>query len=318
MKFVDYFYSLVKQIPKGKVSTYGALANALGDIRASRAVGRMLNANPYAPIVPCHRVVMSDGSLGGFGGGIEKKIKRLKSEGVSVVDNDIVDFDEVFFNDFKSNYPLKKLREEQKKLRELVKLDDDFDGIETVAGVDVAYNDKGIGACAIYDYEDLDMLGKVVIEGEVEIPYIPTYLAFRELPIIKKLMKKSKVKPTILLIDGNGILHPYGMGIASHAGVELDMPTIGVAKKLLCGHMKHELRSVDDYSEVEFEGRVVGYALLSSPGTKKPIYISPGHKVTFETALEVVKRFCKYKVPEPIREAHALATKAKNAAGGKA
>ena len=67
MKFVEYFYSLVKQIPESKVSSYGELARALGDIKASRAVGRMLNANPYAPVVACHRVVMSDGSIGGFG-----------------------------------------------------------------------------------------------------------------------------------------------------------------------------------------------------------------------------------------------------------
>lgn len=312
MKFDDYFYSLVKQIPKGKVSTYGELARALGDIRASRAVGKMLNQNPYAPIVPCHRVVMSDGSIGGFGGDIEKKIELLEEEGVKVRDDNIVDFGNVMFKNFKTKYPLKKLREEQMRLKKSIKLEDDFSELKTVGGVDVAYGDKGYGACALYDFESLKKIGNVTHKTEVEIPYIPTYLAFRELPVIEGLIKNLKNKPTVLLIDGNGVLHPYGMGIASHVGVVLDIPTIGVAKKLLCGHLKKEVKRVGDYSQVEYEGRVIGYAFKSSPRTKKLIYISPGHKVSFDTALNVVKRFCKHKIPEPIREAHALATKARN------
>ncbi len=312
MKFNDYFYSLVKQIPEGKVSTYGELARALGDIRASRAVGRMLNENPYAPIVPCHRVVMSDGSLGGFGGGIKKKIKLLDKEGVKVRDDNIVDFDHVLFKNFKTKYPLKTLREEQMRLKKFIKLEDDFSKIKTVGGVDVAYDDKGYGACVVYDYEDLTILEKRTLGIEVGIPYIPTYLTFRELPVIEGLIKNLKNKPTMLLIDGNGVLHPYGMGIASHVGVKLDIPTIGVAKNLLCGNIKKEVKKVGDYSEVVYEGKVIGYALKSSSRSKKLIYISPGHKVTFDTALNVVKRFCKHKIPEPIREAHALATKARN------
>ncbi len=312
MKFDDYFYSLVKQIPKGRVSTYGELARALGDIRASRAVGKMLNQNPYAPIVPCHRVVMSDGSLGGFGGGIKKKIRLLDKEGVKVQDYNIVDFDRVLFKDFKTKYPLKKLRDEQMRLKKSIKLEDDFSKIETVGGVDVAYDDMGYGACALYDFKSMKNIGSLTNKTEVEIPYIPTYLAFRELPVIEGLIKKLKNKPTVLLLDGNGVLHPYGMGIASHVGVVLDIPTIGVAKKLLCGNLKKEVKRVGDYSQVEYEGKVIGYALKSSSRSKKFIYVSPGHKVSFKTALKVSKRFCKHKIPEPIREAHALATRARN------
>ena len=313
MNFIDHFYSLVKQIPKGNVSTYGELARALGDIRASRAVGRMLNANPYAPVVPCHRVVMSDGSLGGFGGGVDKKIALLESEGVEVSLGEIIDFMDIVFKDFETDYPLKKMRKEQNRLKKLVILEDDFSNIETVAGVDVAYDDKAFGAIAVYDWEDMDILERKTMAIDVEIPYITTYLAFRELPVIERLIKKLEDKPTLLLIDGNGVLHPYGMGIASHVGVKLGVPTIGVAKTLLCGKVKREVNSVGEYSEVEFEGRIIGYAFKSSPRAKKLIYISPGHKISFETALNVVKRFCKHKIPEPIREAHALATKARNA-----
>jgi deoxyribonuclease V len=313
MDFTKYFYSLVKQIPKGKVSTYGELARALGDIRAARAVGRMLTENPYAPIVPCHRVVMSDGSLGGFGGGIPKKIRLLEYEGVQIEGNLIVDFENTYFHDFKTKFPLKKMREEQIRLKRLVKLQDDFSGIKTVGGVDVAYNGKGLGACAVYSFENLDILDRKTIEAKIDVPYIPTYLAFRELPVIEKVMNKLRDKPTLLLIDGNGILHPYGMGIASHVGVKLDIPTIGVAKTLLCGNAIKQVNKVGDYSKVELEGELIGYAYKSSPRARKLIYISPGHKVSFKTALSVVKKFCKYKIPEPIREAHTIATNARNA-----
>ena len=226
-----------------------------------------------------------------------------------------MDFEEVSFRSFQTDYPLKRLRREQQNLRKLVVLEDDFQEVERVAGVDVAYaDDRGFGGCAIYDYGSLEVLERATVECEVEIPYIPTYLAFRELPVIEKLIKKMDTKPTLLLIDGNGVLHPYGMGIASHVGVKLGMPTIGVAKSLLCGNLKSEIRSAGDCSEVEYEGRLIGYAFRSSPRAKKPIYISPGHRVSFETALKVVKKLCKYKLPEPIREAHSLASKARDAA----
>jgi len=313
MNFTEYFYTLVKQIPKGKVSTYGELARALGDIRASRAVGRMLNQNPYAPIVPCHRVVMSDGSIGGFGGDVENKIRILDREGVKVQDYMLMNFDKIFFKNFKTNYPLKKMRGEQKKLKRFVELKDDFSKIETIGGVDVAYDkNNGFGACAIYDFKSQGKIGSFTNKREVDIPYIPTYLTFRELPVIEGLIKKIKKKPTVLFIDGNGVLHPYGMGIASHLGVKLDVPTIGVAKSLLCGNLKREVKSVGEHSEIEYEGKVIGYALKSSPRSNKLIYVSPGHKVSFNTALKVVKKFCNYKIPEPLREAHILATKARN------
>jgi deoxyribonuclease V len=314
MDLVEYFYSLAKQIPEGKVTTYGALARALGDIRASRAVGRMLNQNPYWPVVPCHRVVMSDGSLGGFGTGIEKKIKLLAKEGVQVLDNDIVDFENILFSDFKSDYPLKKMRKEQKRLRKSIKLENGFDKIETVAGVDVAYSDMAFGGMVIYDYDNKDIIETVSVKGKIDMPYIPTYLAFRELPIIQDLMKKVKNKPDVLLIDGNGVLHPYGMGIASHVGVKLHIPTVGVAKSLLCGKQKDKVILPGEFAEVEYEGHLIGYSFRSSPRTKKPVYISPGHLVSFNCANDVVKKFSKYKLPEPIRGAHKLATEARNVA----
>ena len=225
---IDLFeevYRLTRQIPKGKVSTYGAIAKALGDIRASRAVGFALNQNPDPDFTPCYKVVNSDGTLGGFGLGIEEKIRRLEKDGIRVIDGKIVNFDEVFFDNFVSEYPLKKLRREQLELSKKVRIEDDFDDIETIGGLDVAYSSRkrrlACAACVI-----MDRLGNVIdriwITDEIKFPYVPTYLAYRELPLFEKLINRVKERPSIFLVDGNGILHPYRIGIASHLGIVLD------------------------------------------------------------------------------------------------
>ena len=106
----EYTYYLVRQIPVGRVSTYGAVAKALGNHGYARAVGKYMNKNPNADTMPCFKIVKSDGSLGGFGLGIDDKIRRLKEDGISVKNDKIVDFKNVFFDDFKTDFPLKKNR----------------------------------------------------------------------------------------------------------------------------------------------------------------------------------------------------------------
>jgi deoxyribonuclease V len=294
----------VRQIPDGKISTYGAVAKALGDVRASRAVGRMMNQNPNADDMPCFKIVYSDGKLGGFGLGIDDKIRRLKQDNVLVDNGRIVDFENVLFDEFKTNYPLKKLRSEQIELSKKVEIRNGFDKIETVAGFDVAYPkndfDDCCGACVVMDYKTKKVIEEKTIFTKTYFPYIPTYLSFRELPFLKKLVESLESKPTILMIDGNGLLHPYGFGIASHAGVILDIPTIGVAKSLLCGKVENNI--------VKIGNKKIGHAHISCKRVRKPIYVSPGHKISFETSLDVVKHLSFYKNPEPLRQAHILAT----------
>jgi deoxyribonuclease V len=294
----DYFYGLVIQIPRGMVSTYGALARALGDIRASRACGVMLSQNPDPPRIPCHRVVMSDGSIGGFTHpeGIKRKIELLRKEGVYVKDGKIVNFKDVLFEDFKTDYPLKKLREEQERMRGSVILEDDFSA-ELVGGVDVSYEGRrAFGALVI-----MDSKGRVreIIKKDfrVDFPYIPTYLAFREEPVISSLLKELD-EEIVLLVDGNGILHPLNMGLATYVGVKNNIPTIGVAKSLLMGEVIN--------SVVYLNNIPVGYEIKKF---KRGIYISPGHRVSLESSLLLVKNFLRYKVPEPLRLAHIEANK---------
>ena len=108
MDIREYTYFLVRQIPKGRVSTYGAVAKALGNKGYSRAVGKYMNQNPNADTMPCFKIVKSDGTLGGFGLGLDDKIRRLSQDGMQVKNGKIVDFEHVFFDDFKTEHPLKK------------------------------------------------------------------------------------------------------------------------------------------------------------------------------------------------------------------
>jgi len=108
MNVTEYSYYLVRQIPTGRVSTYGAVAKALGNKSYVRAVGKYMNKNPDADTMPCFKIVKSNGSLGGFGLGIDDKIRRLNKDGIMVKNGRIVDFKKLFFNDFKTDYPLKK------------------------------------------------------------------------------------------------------------------------------------------------------------------------------------------------------------------
>lgn len=291
MNLYEKTYELVKQIPRGKVSTYGAVAKALGDVIASRAVGRMLNVNPYKE-VPCYRVICSDGSLGGYAGGIEKKIELLRKDGIEII-NGKIDLDKYFFGEFITDYPLKKLREEQEMLRNKVILEDDFE-LETVAGMDVAYGKKyAYGAYVEFDL-DGNILRKKVVKKKIEFPYIPTYLAYRELPVLMELVKNEE--PSIVMVDGNGILHPRFFGIACHFGVVANIATIGIAKKLLYGEERN--------GYIYIGNKKVGKKL-------KKIYVSPGHKIGIDKAYEIARKFMKYSLPEPIRQAHILANKAK-------
>ncbi len=303
MNIYQMVYDLVSQIPSGRISTYAKIAIALGDVRAARAVGRILNENPKLIRIPCHRVVYSDGNVGGYKLGVKKKIGLLRSEGIKIVDGKVDSFSSVIFSDFATNYPLKKLREKQIKISKKVVLEDSFKKIETVAGVDVSYSkNNAYGSCVIFDYNTKKVIDEKTVRTKIDFPYISTYLSFREYPVIEKTVKNLKEKPTVLMIDGNGVLHPYGIGLASYAGMLLDIPTIGVAKTLLCGKPEFIPEKQGDFSRIIYKNKTIGFCLKSSKNTK-PVFVSPGHKISFESSLKIVKRFCKYRIPEPVRMA---------------
>jgi len=295
MNLYEVTYDLLRQLPRGKVSTYGALAKALGDIRASRAVGQMLHVNPYDD-APCYRVVYSDGRIGGYATGVAKKIRMLKNDGIEIIDGKI-DLKKYLFDAFATDYPLKRLREEQETLRVKVSLDDDF-ARSTVAGVDVSYGKYAYGAYVEFDFDGV-VLRKKTVKIPIEFPYIPTYLAYAELPVINELLRGEH--PGIVMVDGNGILHPRRFGLACHVGVVHDVATIGIAKKKLCG--------TEEGDSVLLDGKVVAKRLGK-------LFISPGHRVSVDTALSITRNFMQYSVPEPTRQAHILANEARRSREG--
>jgi deoxyribonuclease V len=224
---------------------------------------------------------------------------------IEVKNGKIVDFHSVFFNDFKTEFPLKKLREEQINLRKKAILKDEFKEIDTVAGIDVAYPknefEYACGACVVMDFKTKEIIEKKTIFWETDFPYISTYLFYREFPVIRELVNILKIDPTAFLFDGNGILHPYGIGLATQAGITLNKPSIGIAKRLLYGDISGNIVKINNVKK--------GNTFFSHERIKRPIFVSPGHKISFESTLKIVKKLSKFKIPEPLRQAHILAKK---------
>ena len=180
-------------------------------------------------------------------------------------------------------------------------------GVRLAGGVDVSYvGDLAVAAATVVDANNLELVDRSVVEVRVEFPYVPTLLAFREAGPMIAAVKRLRLKPDVLLVDGNGRLHPLGAGIACQVGLALDMPTVGVAKKLLCGSVG-EWRGGE--APVIVGGRVAGAALRLG---SKTIYVSVGHKVSLETAIKLVRDLTKrgYGLPEPLRLAHTEAVTA--------
>lgn len=98
LSFSQKVWAATKKIPKGKVATYAIIAKMIKCPKSARAIGNALNANPFAPVVPCHRVIRSDGSIGGFASGSNKKIVLLTREGITIVKGKVVPLQKYLFS----------------------------------------------------------------------------------------------------------------------------------------------------------------------------------------------------------------------------
>jgi len=179
--------------------------------------------------------------------------------------------------------------------------------IRYVAGVDIAYT-KGIsiGAAVVLDSALLSPVESQVSRVKTRFPYIPTLLSFREVPPALSAIRKLQVQPDVLLVDAHGIMHPYRLGFAAHLGLVMDRPTIGVAKSPLCG--ESEPLSGRRWAPIVDEGELVGGEVVTKSG-KKSVYVSIGHKVSLETAIDMVLNCTPaHRIPEPTRKAHAIAS----------
>jgi len=204
--------------------------------------------------------------------------------------------------------------------------------LRLVGGLDISFvphTNEAVSSLAILSFPSMDVLHTAFRKTEMKVPYIPGYLAFREIPSLLELLAEVKATkpelfPEVLVLDGNGVHHPRRCGIATHLGVVLDVPTIGCAKKVLAvdGLSRETVaRQFADHMErsaAECEGRHVmmplhgqsgqlwGYAALTGNSVTRPIYISPGHRMSYPLAGLMVLLMCKNRVVEPVRQADLL------------
>jgi len=212
------------------------------------------------------------------------------------------------------NIPASQATGVQADLVRQLSLHNDFGNIEIVAGADVALDPKtgmGYGAVVLLAYPSLEPVEVAVSKRKIEFPYVPGLLSFREGPVLLEAFERLDKEPDLIFFDGNGVAHPRGLGIASHLGLVLDKPSIGVAKSKLLGNHKAPGRKEGDSAELIYKGKMVGHAVRSKPGAA-PVFVSPGHKIDYETALRLTLTCVDgVRVPKPTRLADAVAAAAK-------
>ncbi len=181
-----------------------------------------------------------------------------------------------------------------------------------LAAVDAAFTDELVlAAVCLFSFPGLELLEEQTGVEPVRFPYIPGFLSFREGPAIYRTLLKLSQKPDLLLIDGQGIAHPRRLGIATFLGIILKIPSIGCAKSHLVGDFRMPARTAGSYSPLTHRGELVGYVLRSRTAVR-PIFVSPGHLVSHQDSLNLVRRCLRgYRVPEPLRRAHQLTQKMK-------
>ncbi|MCX8209280.1 MAG: endonuclease V [Sulfolobales archaeon] len=185
----------------------------------------------------------------------------------------------------------------------------DLSRVRYVAGLDVSYSGSwGIAVAALANYPQLELVEYVVVEGAVSVPYVPGLLAFREAPLLFKACESLSTEPDLLVVDGHGVTHPRRFGIASHIGVVLDKPSIGVAKSLLYGRV-----SVVSGEKVIVIDDLVG-GLVVSRG-RRELYFSIGHRVDLNNLRELSKTlFKRHELPEPTYFADRLSREVRGSA----
>jgi len=198
----------------------------------------------------------------------------------------------------------------QKTLREKVKIIPLKKKVTLIAGADVSMNmfaRDGFAGFVTLSYPDLILIDHSVVKDRIGFPYIPGLLSFREIPMLLKAWEKLKTKPDVIVVDGVGIAHPRRLGIATHLGLLLSVPTIGCAKSVLTGEYKepdNEPGSVSYMYDKFNKEEIIGAAIRTKRNVK-PIFVSPGHLITLEESIEIIKRcVIKHRLPEPTQLAH--------------
>lgn len=179
--------------------------------------------------------------------------------------------------------------------------------VRYVAGTDISCtrgDSRLFAACVVLDVETLEVIEVATQIQEASFPYVPGLLSFREIPALLETFKKLAVVPDLVICDGQGIAHPRGIGLASHLGLWLQIPTIGCAKTRLVGEFQTLGAEKEAETELLYKEKRVGSVFRSKKGTK-PLFLSPGHLIDAACSVQWVKRCLKnYRLPEPTRQAH--------------
>jgi len=208
----------------------------------------------------------------------------------------------------------------QQRLRSQVVTHDDFGEVRTIAGVDAGYEGDPTGdagqtlaraAIVVLAFPSLQPLDYTIARRPAPIPYVPGFLSFREAPAVMAALAELRVRPDLLICDGQGIAHPRRFGIASHVGLLAGLPSIGCAKSLLTGHHGPVPNERGAYVPLTYRGEQIG-AVLRTRVDVKPVYISVGHRISLASAIHyVMSCTTKYRLPEPTRAADGLASHGK-------
>jgi deoxyribonuclease V len=201
----------------------------------------------------------------------------------------------------------------QRELAREVRVEPLAGQVRTVAGVDCAFAGDGgtvLAAAVLCDARSMAVLGTADVARPCRFPYVPGLLSFREAPAVIAAVRKLG-RPDLLMCDGQGVAHPRGVGLASHVGLWVDVPTIGVAKSRLCGEHRPPGRRRPAATQLRLDGRVIGKVVRTRSGVR-PLYVSVGHRITLDEAVRWVLRCTRgCRGPEPVRRAHLLVTQRK-------
>lgn len=179
--------------------------------------------------------------------------------------------------------------------------------IQTIAGADISLNRFSeiiYAGIVVLRYSDLQPIAYSLVQSITRFPYVPGFLAFREVPALMQALEQMPVKPDVIMVDGHGIAHPRRMGIAAHLGALTDVPTMGCAKKILFGKYDEPDMAKGNYNPIMDKSETIGYALRSKNKVKE-IFISPGSNMSFDNSLNIALHCIRnYRLPEPTRRAH--------------
>jgi deoxyribonuclease V len=203
-----------------------------------------------------------------------------------------------------------RAREIQEGLAGQVSRQGSIENPRLVGGLDIAVNRfarTGTAAAVVLSFPELELLETSIVTGPLEFPYVPGLLSFREAPLTLAACEKLALTPDFFLVDGQGIAHPRRMGIASHLGLCLGVPTIGCAKSRLCGVHEEPGQAAGSYADLVDNEEVIG-AVLRTRASVRPVYVSIGNGIDLASAVRLVLDCCRgYRLPEPARLAHQAA-----------